>query len=1142
MQITLLKLLYFMSRQCLIALVIQSVTFHFLIAAGTRAQGLNDTRISLEARNETLSDIFKVIEAKTDFVFVYPEAIEKKSDVFSVKFSDESLEKILQTLGREANFKFKNIDYTITIALDESSAALGRPLNVKGTVTMLEDGSSMPGVNVVIKGTVVGTTTDQNGAYSIDVPDGNATLVFSFIGFLQQEINVAGRSVVDVVMETDISTLSEVVVVAYGEQSRESVVGAVTTVKMRDLKTAAPRSLNNALAGKVAGVISVQRSGEPGYDDAQFWVRGISTFGSGGSNPLIIVDGVERPINNIEPEEIETFSVLKDASATAVYGIRGANGVILVTTRRGGKEKPVISFKMERGITAPTRLPEFVDAPTYLTLYNEARLASNPSYVTQYTPDVIEKYRSGEDPYLYPNVDWLDLMLKKTSSNQRANLNVSGGGEIARYFVSATYYKEDGLWKGDNLNSYNTNAGLKRYNFRANTDVNLRKDTELSLGIGGILVTSNYPGAPAGAIWFGGPTGNPETAGGIMYNTPVGYSPTYPDPDGEGIVYGGLNGVDNPYELLTGRGFATEWRNNIQSDITLRHDLSRFVKGLKVDAMFAFDAYNRHFIQRGRTSPRYIATGRDPVTNELQLNRWIEGQPDLGFSKQSDGNRRIYTQTKIVYDRTFGDHTVGGLLLYNQQDYQDAAAGDAISALPFRYQGFVGRLNYDYKNKYFLEFSSGYNGSENFEKGKRFGYFPAIAAGWIVSEEPFFSENVSFIEYLKFRGSYGYKGNDRIGGRRFAYLTTVGGGGGGGYGLGFDNNNWIGTRFEDQWGADLTWEVESELNVGIEVRLLQGLYIQADIFRRHRKDIFLQRNSLPSIMGLQNNPWGNLGEFENNGFDATLEYRTAVGDLGVAVRGNYTFARNRLINMDQPDWQYTYQNREGKRLNQPFGLIAEGLFVDEADIASSATQSYGPVRPGDIKYKDVNGDGTVNSFDEVAIGDPDVPEIVYGFGTTLSYKGFDLSLFFQGAANMDFMLGGIGFFPFTESGFRGSVTKNALDRWTPENPRQDALFPRLSYGQGYNPRDPKSAPNNFLPSTWWQRSADYLRLKTVEFGYTVPKKVSQKLKISTLRFYVSGFNLLTWSKFDFWDPELGNGNGANYPIMRNANVGVNINF
>ncbi len=1024
----------------------------------------------------------------------------------------------------------KTIYKLIKRSHQSSEAAFLQAVNqqvITGTVTDKSDGKPIPGVSVLLKGTKVGMLTDSTGKYRITAPEATGTLVFTSVAYKTIEIKINGSKVVNAEMESSSQDLDQVQIVAYGQQKKESVVGAISTVAVRELKTPT-RNLTNTLAGKISGVIAVQRSGEPGYDDAQFWIRGISTFGAG-SSPLILVDGVERPISNIEPEEIETFSILKDASATAPYGIRGANGVVLVTTRRGAREKPNISFKAENGIVGATMMPQLLDGINYMNLYNEAGLAtSGPSFQSIYTPDYIAKTASGEDPYLYPNVNWLDLMMKKWSDNKRYNLNISGGGDVAKYFVSATYYDENGMFKNSEVNAYNTNIGLKRYNFRANTDISLSKTTELSLGLGGILVTANYPGRTTGGIWTN-----------IMYATPVGYAATYPDPSNEkGFVYAGANGLQNPYQDATGSGFATEWRNNIQSDITLRQDLGNVLKGLKLSGKFAFDGYNYHNIQRKRNADgnsgdayRLVSPGRD-ANGKLLIEKYYDGPDDLPYSRSNGGNRRIYYQANLNYDQSFGNHTVAALLLYNAQDYQVGDAGDATGALPFRLQGLVSRLTYNFKSRYFIELNAGYNGSENFPAGSRFGLFPSIAGGYIISEEGFFKNNIKGISFLKFRGSYGLKGNDQIGGRRFAYLTTVGGGNGG-YGFGETNQNYIAGRGEDQWGSNLTWEKELETNIGLETRFLNGFYIQADVFNRSREGIFLQRNSLPAIIGLQNRPYGNIGAFTNRGVDATVEYRRKLGDLDIALRGNYTFARNKIIDNDEPDYQYTYQNRKGKRLNQPFGLIADGLFTSQDEINSSPIHSYGPVRPGDIKYRDINGDGTVDSFDEVAIGNSSSPEIVYGFGTTLHFKAFDLSVFFQGAGNMNFMLSGTGWFPFVEGGVRGNVNANALDRWTPENPSQDVLFPRLTMG-------PNS--NNYRNSTWWQRDASYLRLKTAEVGYTLPNSLTKRAKISSLRIYLSGFNLKTWSKFDFWDPELGDGRGATYPLQKTFNLGLNLNF
>lgn len=998
---------------------------------------------------------------------------------------------------------------------------------VSGSVTD-GNGDALIGVSVQVKGTSTGTITDTNGKFTITIPNGNATLVLSYIGFETQEIKVDNRASLNITMRDDAQLLEEVVVVGYGTQKKESVVSAVSTVRIGELKVAAPRSINNILAGKVSGVISVQRSGEPGKDDAQFWIRGISTHGEG-KEPLVLVDGVERSLSNVEPEDIENFSVLKDASATAIYGIKGANGVILVTTRRGKSGAASINFKYEMGMNQPIAKPRFVDGPTYLELLNEANLASNPNYVTPYTPEVIAKYRSGEDPWLYPNVDWMRLMMKDHASNQRFTVNASGGTDKAKYYIAGSYYGESGIWNRDSSKSYNSNTKLNRVNFRSNIDLKLNKRLEVSLGLGGYLMLGNKPGdGDSGSFWYN-----------TMLATPTKYAPTAPDPeDPRETVYltSGGSGNINLYALLVNSGYTTSWENTLQTDLSLKYDASTILKGLRANIMLSYDAYSYNRVGRTRSGDGWtiVPPGRDPETGKLTLEKTYSGTKELGYKKTAGGNRRVYFQGSLNYDQKFGDHGVSALVLFNLQDYQNGDAENSILGLPYRNVGLVGRATYQYKSRYFAEVNAGYNGSENFERGHRFGLFPSVALGWIASEETFFKNHVSdnIISYLKFRASYGLKGNDRIGGRRFAYLTTVGSGYGD-YVFGKDvDTHWYSIG-EDQWGANLTWEKETEKNIGVEIRFLKGFYLQMDYFTRHRKDIFQQRNSMPTIIGLENRPYGNIGEFKNSGVDASLEYNRKFGDLEVAVRANYTFARNNLLNNDEPDRTFVYQNRKGKRLNQPFGLIAEGLFASEEEITSAPKQSFGTVRVGDIKYKDVNGDGVVDTYDEVAIGNPDIPETIYGFGVSLGYKGIDVSIFFQGAASMDFMLGGDGFYPFLRGETQGNVTYWATDRWTEESPRQNALFPRLSSGDN---------PNNYRNSTWWQRNADYLRLKTAEVGYTFPKDLTKKIGISAFRVYLSGLNLCTFSQFKYWDPELGNGNGAAYPLQRTFTAGVNINF
>jgi TonB-linked SusC/RagA family outer membrane protein len=998
---------------------------------------------------------------------------------------------------------------------------------VKGVV--LSQNVPISGVTVYLfSDSLVRTKTDENGNFEINNASNNDKLTFVSIGFRKEIVSIDKKKYLIVELIPSEQEVDEVVVVAYGTQKKETLVGAVSSVSVKDLKVPT-RSLNNALAGRVSGITAVQRSGEPGRDDAQFWIRGVSTFGAG-SNPLIIVDGVERPLSNIEPEEIASFSILKDASATAVYGIRGANGVVLVNTKKGNTESLKINVKAENGYNSPTRLPKLADAVLMYELYNEANLNMNPDFITPYTSEIIDLYRNQTDPELYPNINWIDFLMKDQASNGRVNLNIIGGGSTAKYFVSGTYYSESGIWKQDDLNKYNTNTNLKRYNFRSNVDIKLGATTDLGIGLGGILVNQNFPGRSSSEIW-----------NFILKANPGDYQPFYINPlTGERVFGGsGNQAIRNPYHDLVNTGYQTTWNNSLQSNLTLNQNLKGILEGLRAVGMFSFDAYNYHNIQRTRDwGDMYRAIGRDSEGN-LILNKYYDGSENLGFNRQSSGNRRIYIQANLVYDRTFGDHTFGGLLLYNQQDYVNAEASTSIGALPYRLQGGVVKLSYSYKSKYLLEANAGYNGSENFKKGSRFGLFPSLGLGYILSEEKFFEPIKDWISLFKIRATIGLKGNDQIGGRRFAFLTTTGGGNGN-YAFGVDGGlsyNGIG---EDEWGVDLTWEKEKEINLGLDLRLFNRLGITVDAYSRNRDGIFLQRSSMPSIVGIIKNPWGNIGKMDNKGVDVSVDYRQNINDFDISFRGNFTYTKNTILDNDQAYSDYKYLSQIGRRYYQPFGLIADGLYTDSdfIDLNNYVLQPYNStpkfgstVKPGDIKYRDVNNDGLINSNDFVPIGNPNFPDIIYGFGTSMGYKGVDLSIFFQGSQNMDFMLGGYGVYPFLESLGRASLMDYAVDRWTQSNPSQDVIFPRLSYG---------NHPHNYQPSTWWQKDASYIRLKSVELGYTFSDRITKALRVKGLRLYASGINLYTWSTFKFWDPELGSGNGGVYPIQKNFNFGVNI--
>jgi TonB-linked SusC/RagA family outer membrane protein len=934
----------------------------------------------------------------------------------------------------------------------------------------------------------------------------------------------------DLILQEDTQVMDEVVVVGMGTQRKASVIGAISSIKVAELKTPA-RSLTNALAGRMAGVIAVQRSGEPGYDNSDFWIRGISTFGAN-KTPLILVDGVERAMDNVDPEEIESLSILKDASATAVYGVRAANGVVLINTRKGvASERPSIDLKMEYGVSRLTSVPQLLDGVNFMTLYNEA-IGSD-----YYSPERIAKTASGEDPYLYPNVNWLDEIFKDESDNRLVSLNVTGGGEVARYFISFSTIQENGNLRENPQSDYSSNLKLDRYNFRTNVDVSLTKSTLLDIELGGYIIDAHYPGTSSASLFDKAYTANPV-------NIPIKY-PYGTNADGSAkYVWAGSNSAttENPVERLMGSGFTTEYRNQLMGQIRLTQDIGKLVdvlQGLKINAAFAFDAYNQTDIKRHKKDSYYLANGRDPVTGELELTNTYIGNEYLGFDKFLSSNRAMELKTQLTYDRLFSDtHRIGSMFMYYQRDYRymDMNTTAAINSLPYRKQGIAFRTTYSYKDSYFAEFNLGYNGSENFPKEERFGFFPAGAVGYLISNESFWANSSlsKIVNLLKLKGSIGLVGAEALpNNRRYSYLTIVGSGLGG-YGFGYDYSSYSGTG-ENQLGvSQLTWEKGLKSNLGFQSEFLAGkLALEVDFFHEKRSDILVQRSSLPGIVGITDAPFANLGEMENKGIDGTLEARLKFGNVSSRVYANATFTKNKVLEQDQPDWKYLYLNRTGKKYEQQFGLIALGYFESEAEIESSPEQTFGPVRPGDIKYLDVNGDGVIDSYDEVAIGYSSIPELVYGFGIQLEYKGFDVAFFFRGQDRVSYMLGGEGFIPFKEGGDRGNLFVQALDRWTEGNPRQDAFYPRLSIG---------NTGNNYRNSTKWLYDGSFLRLADMEIGYNFPQRLLKKTQISRLRLYFHGSNMALFSGFKMWDPELGKGRGDAYPLQRKMNFGIRVNF
>lgn len=995
---------------------------------------------------------------------------------------------------------------------EEVTAQQAQKKTIKGKV-FDEKGETIVGANVWLKESTVGVATDINGEYTLTYEGNYQILVISFIGYKTQEIVIGNQSTIDVTMVPDSEKLEEAVVVAYGTQKKESVIGAISSVEVDKLKVPGS-SVSNTLAGQLAGVVSVQRSGEPGKG-SNFYIRGISTFNSDSQRPLVLVDGIERDLDLVDPEDIATFSILKDATATAVYGVRGANGVILVTTRKGSDGKPRINVRAEAGLTGPNKMPKMVDAVQWAQLYNEA---IGRKY---YSDEMIQKYRDGSDPDLYPNVNWIDALYKNFASNQRVNANVSGGGSIARYYVAGSYYNEGSIFKEDKSNDYTSSINYNKINFRANLDINLTQSTILNVNLANVYEKKFSPGASLDNIWGYAFMTSPNAF-------PVRYSDgTFSAPGGTGY---------NPYNLLTQSGYTEEYWNSAQSLVGLTQDFSEIVTpGLKANIKLSWDAYHNNKEVRSKEVNQYFATGRNE-DGTLNYQEIYKGSESLTYTNTVGGYKTTYLEASLTYDRVFGKHRVGALFLYNQKKKTYTASGNMLSSLPYKNMGIAGRLTYSFDDRYFIEGNVGYNGSENFSPGKRFGVFPAFALGWMVSNEKFFQPVTHIIDMLKLKGSYGIVGNDQIGGgRRFIYEATIGNNLPG-YTWGSTGNmGGNGIRMGEVANPNVGWEEAKKLNVGFEISFFNAVKIQGDYFKEERSGIFMQRSALPGIVGLSTMPWVNVGKMNNQGFDGTIEYEQQIGEVQLTARGNFTYARSEIIDNDEPDWKHKYQNRIGKPYGQSFGLKALGLFQSQEEIDNSPTQTYGTVRVGDIKYQDIDGDGKIDANDEVAIGYPSLPEINYGFGATAAWKGFDLNVFFQGVSHTSFFIGGDAMYGFSSGNLgRAAINEDVYKhRWTAENPNPNARYPRMSAD---------NSPNNNRNSTWRMRDGSFLRLKNMEIGYSMPKRILDKTFITSLRFYVSGQNLLTFSKFKLWDPELYSSNGAKYPISRVFTVGVNINL
>lgn len=991
-------------------------------------------------------------------------------------------------------------------------------VEVTGTVTDVKD-EPLVGVTVSVRDKVgYNAITDVNGHFKLKAPQ-YSYLIFSYIGMETKTVLLKNQKVINVKLEElKENVVDEVVVTGTGVQKKITLSGAVTTVNPEELRTPTG-SLSNSFAGVVPGVFARQVTGQPGKNVSEFWIRGVSTFGAGAS-ALVLVDGFERNLDDIAPEDIESFTVLKDASATAIYGSRGANGVLLINTKHGKIGKTHVNVKGEYSWNTRTKTPEFVDGLTYAKMKNEA--FATRSKQVPYSASDLYLLEHQLDPEIFPNTDWMKLLLRKGAPSYRGFVDFSGGGDMARYFVSVSYVNEGGMYKVDKaMKDYDTNANYHRFNYRMNVDMNLTKTTLLKVGVSGSLEKQNEPGMSNNDIWYSIMGTNPIT-------TPVRYK------NGRWGAYG-TGHETNPYVMITQTGYNEIWKNTVQTTANLEQNLDFVTKGLKFYGRFGFDVYSNNSNRRIKWPEQWKTERLRSATGELIWTK-VSDQSLLQSNPTSSTTRKEFIELQMDYDRTFGGHQVGGVLKYSQDQTTD-------SWINYRHQGLAGRFTYGYKYRYYMDFNFGYNGSENFAKGHRFGFFPAISGAWNLGEEPFVKKNLPWVNMFKIRYSYGRVGNDNLGDNRFPFRAT--------YGV-YDADDYMygdigqslfyykGLSWTKLATTGVTWEVAKKHDLGIDMYLFNNEFSATiDYFNEKRTGIYMSRSFIAPSIGLNNKvPSANVGAVKSYGVDGNFSVHHKFSQVDVTLRGNFTLSRNKVLEYDEAYSHYPYSRNSGFRVGQARGLVALGLFKDYDEIRNSPDQtslgSKEDIAPGDIKYKDVNGDGKIDNNDIVPIGATVKPNLIYGFGTSVRWKGLDFNVLFQGAGKSSFFINGYTVYPFT-AGAWGNILKDVEGNYwslgTNENP--NAKYPRLSYGGN---------GNNYRASTYWLRDGKYIRLKNLEVGYTLPKRWTTVMHINSARFYFMGTNLLTFAPFKLWDPELGSSTGQEYPLSRTFTFGLTVSI
>jgi len=1110
-----------------------------------------NARFTLDLKKATVKEVIKAIEEQSEFIFFYQDQNVDLNRKVNIKISDSTIEKVLDDLfsSSENNYLVRNRQIIIgkkEQPLDDDTGLVSNVAEytqqiqsnrITGTVRDVNK-LPLPGVTITIVGTTRGVITDNDGSYSIDAGPRDK-LVFSFIGMESQIIDVGNQSVINVVMSEKGEELEEVTVVAFGKQKKESVISSISTVRPAELKVPSS-NLTTALAGRVAGIIAYQRSGEPGMDDADFFIRGVTTFGYK-VDPLILIDNVEvstTELARLQTDDIASFSIMKDAAATALYGARGANGVILVTTKSGVEGKVKVSFRAENSISLPTQNVKLADPITYMRLHNEAVLTRDPLAMLPYSQQKIDNTAAGLNPYVYPATDWRKELFDDYAMNQRYNLNVSGGGPIARYYVAGSVTRDNGILKVNGMNNFNNNINLTKYTLRSNVDINLTKTTELTIRMNGNF--DDYTGPIHGGT---------EMYRMVMRTNPVLFPSSFPrevNPFVQHIMFGNFEEGDyiNPYAEMV-KGYKDYSRSLMLAQLELKQDLNMITEGLAFRTLMNTNRTSYFDVSRAYSPFFYNIAGYNKNTDTYRVFQINEntGTEYLGYSEgPKEVSSVFYLEAAMSYNRTFVEkHGVSGMLVYVMRQNLSANAGSLQLSLPYRNLGVSGRATYSYSNRYFAEVNFGYNGSERFHDSKRYGFFPSAGVAWSVSNESFWIPFKKVVSNLRLRGTYGLVGNDAIGSGsdRFFYLSNVDMNASGavfGKDNGYSRTGVTVTRYSN---PDITWETSTKANLALEVGFFDALQIQAEYFTEYRRNILMTRSFIPTTMGLSSEIRANVGEASGRGVDISLDYSQRFGkNLWMQGRGNFTYATNRYEVYEEPEYDEWWRSRVGYSIQQEWGYIAERLFVDEHEVANSPRQNFGEYMAGDIKYRDVNRDGQITAADMVPIGYPTIPEIAFGFGLSSGYKNFDLSAFFQGVARESFRIGVAETSPFIDNDGNSSVvSQNQLlnayadDHWSEDNRNLYALWPRLS---------PVLNSNNAQRSTWFQQDGAFLRLKQVEMGYSMPQ-FAKRVNMNNLRLYLSGTNLFLWSKFKLWDVEMAS-NGLGYPIQKVFNVGLHVTF